>query len=182
MPHTRLAGCLATLITIILGGGALYAGWRLGPPLGWALAGSAALVVCLRLFLWVRRLGRGARPSLEEVDAMDGLEFELFVADLLEQQGWRVEVTRGSGDLGVDVVACHSEERWAVQVKRQEAPVSRRAVSDAVAGRDHYDCTDAMVVTNSTFTRGAVELAESTGCELVDREELAEWIALGRRR
>jgi hypothetical protein len=33
-----------------------------------------------------------------------------------------------------------------------------------------------MVVTNSYFTRGAKQLAHSTGCELIDRDILAEWI------
>jgi HJR/Mrr/RecB family endonuclease len=33
-----------------------------------------------------------------------------------------------------------------------------------------------MVITNVFFTAGAQELAKSTGCRLVDRNELTNWI------
>jgi hypothetical protein len=33
-----------------------------------------------------------------------------------------------------------------------------------------------MVVSNNLFTSGARTLAEVTGCELIDREQLANWI------
>jgi restriction system protein len=166
---------LSTLITVLVAGGAICAGLRFGGAGGWALAGAGVVVLAARALAWVASRRRRF-PALAAVDAMDGRQFEAFVADLLEQQGWKVEATPGSGDLGVDLVAEEAERRWAIQVKRQAAPVTRRAVSDAVAGRDHYGCTDAMVVTNSVFTRGAEALAASTGCELVDLEELSSWI------
>jgi restriction system protein len=163
------------LITLLVASLALYAGVKLGEPAGWSLAGAGAILLAVRLFAFVRRRHRPS-PELAQVDAMDGWEFEAFIAELLTRQGWHVELTPGSGDLGVDLIAEKAGERWAIQVKRQDAPVSRRAVSDAVAGRDHYGCTEAMVVTNATFTRGAELLAESTGCELVERDDLEMWI------
>ena len=167
---------MAALITLLVAAGALYAGMRLGGPAGWSLAGAGAILLAVRILASVRRRHRRS-PELAQVDAMDGWEFEAFIADLLTRHGWQVELTPGSGDLGVDLIAEKAGERWAIQVKRQEAPVSRRAVSDAVAGRDHYGCTEAMVVTNATFTRGAEALAESTGCELIGRDDLARWIS-----
>jgi hypothetical protein len=40
----------------------------------------------------------------------------------------------------------------------------------------HYKCNAAMVVTTHWFTEGARQLAQSNGCLLVDRDELARWI------
>lgn len=174
-----MAGCLTTLITLLVASVAVAAAWRIGGSWGWALGGAAVLVLLARL---AALRPRRRCEELEAIDEMPGHDFELVVATLLESHGWRVELTPGSGDLGVDLVAEKRGERWAVQVKRQDAPVSRRAVSDAVAGRDHYHCTAAMVVTNNGFTRGAQELAASTECELVDRQELVEWITAARRR
>lgn len=111
-----------------------------------------------------------------DFDSMEGLEFEHFVAKLLTQRGFNAEVTKGSGDLGVDILATNYEGRFAIQVKRYDQPVSRRAVSDAVAGRDHYQCDFAMVVTNNRFTTDAKKLAGTTACRLVDRDELQGWI------
>jgi restriction system protein len=118
---------------------------------------------------------------LEDIDNMSGHAFEQYVARLLQDQGYRATLTKGSGDFGVDIVAQKNGARYAVQCKRQRKVVSRRAISDAVAGKHYYDCSEAMVVTNSYFTPGAIELARSTRCILVDRDKLAEWIAEFRR-
>jgi restriction system protein len=114
--------------------------------------------------------------QLSEVDDMNGFDFEGYVARLLEHQGYESRITTGSRDFGVDIIAEKGKSRYAVQVKRYKNQVSRRAVSDAVAGKGYYDCKEAMVVTNSHFSKGARELAEATECELVDRDTLAEWI------
>lgn len=122
---------------------------------------------------WRRARLRWVGPRLAEVDRMRGHDFERLVARLLEADGFRATVTAGSNDFGVDIVAERGGERYAVQVKRHARPVSRRAVSDAVAGRAYYGCGRAMVVTNNGFTAGARKFAAGVGCALVGREELA---------
>ena len=120
--------------------------------------------------------GRSGEIAYVDFDSMDGLGFEHFVAKLLSQRGFSAEVTKGSGDLGVDILATNPKGRFAIQVKRYNQPVSRRAVSDAVAGRDHYKCDFAMVITNNYFTNDAKKLAGTNSCLLVDRDELQIWI------
>lgn len=115
--------------------------------------------------------------KMSQIDGMDGHSFEHFIADLLRARGFRnVVVTVGSGDFGVDITCEKDEARYAVQCKRYAQPVSRRAISDAVAGKSHYRCTSAMVITNSYFTPKAVEFSRSAKCELIDRDKLKEWI------
>lgn len=141
----------------------------------WLVGRRAVPAVADAVGRWVQA-ARLRRRDLADVDAMDGPSFEHFVAGLLARRGFHVEHTGGSGDLGVDLIVRQGYTSWAVQVKRYDGPVSRRAVSDAVAGKAHYGCNDAMVVTNSTFTEGARRLARSNGCELVDRYTLARWM------
>ncbi len=107
---------------------------------------------------------------------MVGVEFEKYLKKLLTYRGYSVMRTPGSGDFGVDLVASRSSDKIAIQVKRSESQISRRAISDAVAGMPHYSCNKAMVITNNHFTRGAVTLARSTSCILIDRIALARWI------
>jgi HJR/Mrr/RecB family endonuclease len=114
--------------------------------------------------------------ELAKIDEMEGRKFEHYVAQLLSHQGFHTEVTPGSGDLGVDIVASNSSIKYAIQVKRQTDKVSRHAVSDVVGGRDHYGCNATMVVTNAYFRDGAQELAKSNNCRLVDRAELRKWV------
>jgi len=113
---------------------------------------------------------------LSDVDSMSGTEFEVYVATLLEHLGFQTSLTSASGDLGVDIIAERDDIRYAVQCKRQSGDISRHAVSDAVAGIAHYRCTQAMVVTNRYFRKGALDLADSADCRLVDRDEFANWI------
>ncbi len=107
--------------------------------------------------------------TIEDVDQMTGLEFEAFVAAIIRCMGHTAEVTRASNDFGVDVIATVNGERIAIQAKRYSGNVSRTAVSDAVAGKSHYDCQKAAVVTCSNFTKSAIEFAESVDCMLMDR-------------
>ncbi|MEW5941124.1 MAG: restriction endonuclease [Chloroflexota bacterium] len=114
--------------------------------------------------------------QIANIDSMTGIEFEQYLKRVLTNQGYSVSVTNVSGDLGVDLVAFGNGDRIAIQAKRYSNKVSRRAISDAVAGMNHYGCNKAMVITNSYFSPGAITLAKSTGCILVDRGTLAKWV------
>jgi len=141
-----------------------------------------ALIIALLVYIAIyeykkkekeRRL-RALKSS--NIDNMDGIEFEDYVSRLLAHRGFKVEVTKDSVALGIDVIAQKNDLRYAVQVKQHVGLVPKLAVSDAVSGKYHYGCNAAIVVTNSYFTEGAIELARSTECELIDRDTLAEWI------
>lgn len=100
---------------------------------------------------------------------MTGLEYEKLVAKYLRKHGYhRVSVTRGSGDYGVDVIAHKGKHKFAVQCKYYNSAVSLDAVQEAVAGMAVYGCDRAMVVTNSTFTQAAIQLAKSNGVVLLE--------------
>jgi restriction system protein len=114
--------------------------------------------------------------QIADIDSMTGTEFERYLGKVLRNRGYNVSITGTSGDLGVDLIASKGQNRIAIQVKRHSGTVSRRAISDAVAGMQHYQCNEAMVITNSHFTPGAITLARSTRCALVDRDQLTQWI------
>jgi restriction system protein len=114
--------------------------------------------------------------DIERIDALPGEEFELFLTTLFEHRGYTVTLTARTGDLGVDLVAESTDEKIAVQAKRWSNSVSRHAVSDVVAGATYYGCNKCMVVTNLYYTEGAKKLAQSTGCVLIDRDTLSDWI------
>lgn len=114
--------------------------------------------------------------KIANIDLMTGIEFEHYLRLLLTHRGYDVRVTKASGDLGVDLIASDNNETIAIQAKRYDTKVSRRAISDAVAGMSHYGCNRAMVITNNYFTPDAVKLAQSTHCNLIDRDTLANWI------
>lgn len=157
----------------------LVAQWiheTLGIPVPITLTVVVGLVACIVVAYLRRRHQKFRAIQIANVDAMSGEDFERYLQRLLSARGYGVHHTRVTGDLGVDLVASHDGTKIAIQVKRHENRVSRRAVSDAVAGMQYYRCNQAMVITNNYFTEGAMTLARSTGCVLIDRDELSRWI------
>lgn len=111
--------------------------------------------------------------TMARVDKMEGHEFERFTADLLRKLGYeRVEVTPGSGDQGVDVIAVKDGKRHAIQCKRYSQKLGNKPVQEVFAGKTIYGCSVAVVLTNNYFTDGAKEAAKATGVELWDRDTL----------
>jgi len=113
-------------------------------------------------------------PSLEKrLDRMEGREFEEWLADLFETAGYRVELTPASRDFGADLLI--EDERGykiAIQAKRYSAAVGLEAVQQVAASVPFYGMDEGWVVTNSTFTEAAYQLAEPNQVRLIDREEL----------
>lgn len=70
-------------------------------------------------------------------------------------------------DLGVDIIARKHGVTWGVQVKRCNGMVKVNAVRQVVTALKHYKCDRAMVVTNGTYSRPALQLAKSNSCLLV---------------
>ena len=133
-----------------------------------AMAGSAAL--------YLRHRKRRARQ--EDFDLMEGHDFEYYCAELLKKNGFQeVEVTKGSGDYGVDILASKDGVTYAIQCKCYTAPVGVKAVQEVYAGRDYYDRMVGAVLTNQYFTQPAVEAAGKLKILLWDRgylEDMAE--------
>ena len=99
----------------------------------------------------------------------DGYGFEYTCAEILMERGfYSVNVTKASGDQGVDIIACKGGDEYAVQCKLYSRPVGNKAVQEAYAGMGYYKCSRAAVMTNSTFTKGAIDLAKSLNVDLWD--------------
>jgi restriction system protein len=101
---------------------------------------------------------------------MSGREFEHFMADLFRTAGYKVDVVGGAGNQGVDLPLKEGRKRIAVQCKKYGRPVGNAAVSAVYAGAKHYGAKQAWVVALEGFTKGAVELAKSTGVRQMGRK------------
>lgn len=100
------------------------------------------------------------------------LEYEHFCADLLRDAGWTVNVTKASGDQGVDILGRKDDRSVVFQCKKFSSPVGNAAVQEINAGRAFYVADYAAVVSNQGYTRSATELARSTGVKLLHHDDL----------
>lgn len=108
--------------------------------------------------------------SWAEIDRMDGATFERFIGDLLIRRGYgSVKYTPATGDFGVDIIL---NGRTAIQCKRYSKALGIKPVQEVYTGMNHYGCCEALVVTNSYFTKNAIALAKEHNITLWDRNTL----------
>ena len=126
------------------------------------------ILVLIGIIFWL--LFRGKKRDTDQFEEMEGHEFEYYCADLLKNKGFlAVEVTKGSGDYGVDILAEKDGITYAIQCKCYQTPVGVKAVQEAYAGRDYYDRMVGVVMTNQYFTSPAVDAARKLKILLWDR-------------
>lgn len=113
----------------------------------------------------------------KDFDNMEGHEFEYYCADILKSNGFsNVEVTQGSGDHGIDILAEKDGITYAIQCKCYSSNIGNAAVQQAHSGKSIYKRDIAVVLTNQYFTSQAKEEASELGVKLWDRDKLQELI------
>lgn len=128
------------------------------------------------------KLGKKPLPTIPEITdeyfiGMSGIEFEDFLGYFFEISGYVVTKTPKSGDQGADLILKKNNERIVVQAKcYSNQSVENKAVQEAIAAKLFYGADKAMVVTNSKFTRSAIQLANKSNVELWDGDRLTDEI------
>ena len=97
-------------------------------------------------------------PGYSEM--MDGHAYEYFLAAEFEKAGANAQVTKGSGDHGLDILVSYRDVRIAVQCKHYQAKVGNSAIQEVFSAKQFYDCTLAVVISNSEYTPHARQAAQ----------------------
>lgn len=111
---------------------------------------------------------------------MDSYSFETLVADLWQLQGWTTNVTNESGDMGIDVVAEKNDpipQKQLIQAKRYQNgnTIGSSKIQQYSSLRQQEPGADSVaVVTTSSFTTQAQEIADQLNVKLVDIDLLCE--------
>lgn len=131
---------------------------------------SIILIICVLAGMVIFIIKKFRKNDEEYMDTLEGHEFEYYCAELLQKKGFvDVEVTKGSGDFGADILAEKEGVTYAIQCKCYTSPVGVKAIQEAYAGRDYYDRMVGAVLTNQYFTAPAVEAAKKLKILLWDR-------------
>lgn len=107
-----------------------------------------------------------------DVGSLDPAQFEHYCAEILRDGGWDVRITQASGDQGIDLIANRDGVKAVIQCKKYSRPVGNGAVQEIIAGKQFEQAAIAAVVSNSTFTPSAKQLANATGVHLLHYTEL----------
>jgi hypothetical protein len=123
-------------------------------------------------------LAEETKAPTPKLDIMSGADFEAFVARLFQRMGYEVERTKLTGDQGADVIVTKFGEKTAIQAKRSAGRIGNKAVQEALGAISLYKADRGNVVTNSFFTRAAIELATANRIELIDGDRLNELVRM----
>lgn len=109
------------------------------------------------------------KPYVVSFTGTTGEEYEHYVAERLKHMGFtNVQVTQLSGDFGADVLAYDPDgNKTCIQCKMYSGTVGIAAVQEIYGAKAYYKCDKAMVITTSSFTKAARQLALETDVKLV---------------
>ncbi len=107
---------------------------------------------------------------------LSGSDFEKLLYRLFAAMGYSVQKTGKVGDQGADLVVNMNNQRTVVQAKCYTNNVGNAAVQEATAAQKFYDCTRAMVITTSGFTKEAWDLAKANRVDLLGGDRLKQLI------
>lgn len=120
--------------------------------------------------------GQDKQRVLQQLRETDPYDFEYFVADLWEAQGWDTTVSQASVDQGVDIIATKENpfpQKQVIQAKRyaKNNTIGSPKVQQYSSLRQQEEGADvSIVVTTSGFSHQAEKLAENLNVKLVDAE------------
>lgn len=118
---------------------------------------------------------------LSSIRSIDPNSFEQFISDIWEYLGYNTDVTKSSGDKGIDVVATRDfpyKEKILIQAKRYGAgsTISGPEMQKygRLSGKDDVDLV--LVISTGGFTKQARQIANEENIKCIDGHALAHLI------
>ena len=121
----------------------------------------------------------------KNLSEMHWREFEKLIGELLEDNGWEIEVMRGTKDGGIDVVSTTLDpilgsikSLWQAKKYGQQRKVGLASVREFSGVLERERATKGVVVTTSSFTKGAIEWVKKDMYRLgaMDGKEVNAWV------
>lgn len=163
------------LATLILAA----AGWFMTNSLvGVIIMVALGFFTSIGVLIWqsIRHKERPKRSGINDIDSLDGVQFEYYLKELFISRGYKVRMTETTGDFGADLILDKDSVRIVVQAKRYSKAVGIKAVQEVISAVKMYEAEEAWVVTNNEFTKAAIELAGKNDVQLIGREILIDMI------
>lgn len=108
--------------------------------------------------------------------SLNGWQFEQEVADVFEKNGYKTEVTKGSGDGGVDIIMKKNGVKYIVQCKRYNGhPATPQELRALWGVMDDFDADIAVMVATSGITdMGRAFVANKQNYEVLTLDDIIE--------
>ena len=105
-----------------------------------------------------------------------GTDFEKYLVKLFKDMGYEVKHTGKAGDQGCDILLKKNDKTYCVQAKYYKNDLDNTPVQEIIGSLKYYNGDKGVVITNSSFTPGAHELARINGVILINGRKLQKLI------
>ncbi|MEZ4607018.1 MAG: restriction endonuclease [Deinococcales bacterium] len=98
------------------------------------------------------------------------------VRDYCEESKFKIDIPKDT-KLGANIILSKGDAKIALHIfwsRNCEKNVDVNSIYAAVAAKEHYRCTSALVVTNSHFVETALDLARALNCKTIARDQLLD--------
>ncbi|QOY38535.1 restriction endonuclease [Anaerobacillus isosaccharinicus] len=143
--------------------------WQMGLAVSGLIFG---LILGYRILSSMKAKERLRMSGINQIDEMDGFQFEYYLDQLFKSHGYKSKVTSSVGDYGADLIVEKNGQKIAIQAKRYSKPVGIKAVQEIAAAVSYYSADQGWVITNNGYTKQAEQMATSTNVKLIARDEL----------
>ena len=135
---------------------------------------SKFLLKKLNLYLTTPKLSPEDRKKWKNINInqLSGIEFECVLRDYFKALGYHVTMTPKSNDYGADLILLKNNVKTVVQTKRYSEKVGIHAIQEIIGAKNYYGANRMLVITNSSFTQQAINLASASDVELWDGNHL----------
>ena len=108
--------------------------------------------------------------SLINVETGEG--FELYLQNLFRELNYKVKHCGKSGDQGGDLIVKKGNITYVIQAKYYTHKLDNTPIQEVVGAIRFYNANRGVVITNSTFTKKAIELANTNRIILINGDDL----------
>lgn len=116
--------------------------------------------------------------NTNNINSLSGAEFEVVCKQLIETMGFHAELTKTSGDGGIDIIAYNHQPllsgKYIIQCKRYSGSVGEPIIRDLYGVVTSERANKGILMTTGTFTTPAIKFAEGKPLELIDHSKLSD--------
>ena len=106
------------------------------------------------------------------INVETGEEFELYLQNLFRELNYKVKHCGKSGDQGGDLIVKKGNITYVIQAKYYTNKLDNTPIQEVVGAIRFYNANRGVVITNSTFTKKAIELANTNRIILINGDDL----------
>lgn len=110
--------------------------------------------------------------EVNNIDFLSGIEFEHLCEKLIKKMGFETEITKASGDGGIDLIAYNHQPllsgKYIIQCKRYTGSVGEPIIRDLYGVITSERANKGILMTTGHFTKSAITFADGKPIELID--------------